>query len=303
MEKLSQKNTDESGEGVFEKSSPENELSPEILFNILKKIKPIDSFNTAAHSIKAPGYWESKTKIKLSDLLVKVFTEGLLGFNRGQDNKYTEKDVRSTERWKEEMLQKKPNPIFVRIVRSPEHNPERFQRIGGIQILFNIDNFKEKVNQGKDGNFASQSYNEHGVHKREFPVHSYTTGNELEHVSHKDNPDDYISIDEYIDDSDLDKYKKDGYYTGSHTAEYLLYSRVAPRFFTGILLSQEDEQNLRPVIKSMQDAYKDKPELMIPIYNHNGDMLWPQKMTYEEIVDMKKNTENQEEESSEGNKE
>ena len=36
-------------------------------------------------------------------------------------------------------------------------------------------------------------------------------------------------------------------------------------------------------IAVMKDIEQDKPELLVPIYDLNGNLLWPKQMSYEEV--------------------
>lgn len=60
--------------------------------------------------------------------------------------------------------------------------------------------------------------------------------------------------------------------------------RVSPREYVGFLLSgkQENfEDNVKKLVNSMR-----RTGLSLPIYNMNGDLLWPQRMSHSEIVQM-----------------
>ena len=65
---------------------------------------------------------------------------------------------------------------------------------------------------------------------------------------------------------------------------FALPYRVAPRRFNGIVINNCNDERLIPMVKgNMLEIYKDKPELMLPIYNMDGDLLWPKQMPYKEI--------------------
>jgi hypothetical protein len=88
---------------------------------------------------------------------------------------------------------------------------------------------------------------------------------------------------------------------------FFVTSRVAPRFFTGVVfecdfsrnddsdayeidydnLSAEEQHivdtTAQKLAATMLKVYKDKPELLVPIYNVNGDMYWPQRMKYADV--------------------
>ena len=45
---------------------------------------------------------------------------------------------------------------------------------------------------------------------------------------------------------------------------------------------QKIQQHVNEVVRAMQETYKNKPEMMVPIYDRGGNLLWPQQMSYEE---------------------
>lgn len=76
--------------------------------------------------------------------------------------------------------------------------------------------------------------------------------------------------------------------------EYNLFSRVAPRFFTGICVGilekgqpQNDqhviEHRINEIVVEMREMLTSKPESLLPIYDYSGNLLWPKQMTYEEV--------------------
>lgn len=72
------------------------------------------------------------------------------------------------------------------------------------------------------------------------------------------------------------------------------FYRVAPRFFQGIVINRQ----LNEIPKGLEDVYsaelktivetetatlEDKKNLLLPIYDSGGNLLWPRKMSYEEV--------------------
>lgn len=43
------------------------------------------------------------------------------------------------------------------------------------------------------------------------------------------------------------------------------------------------QQRVNEVVEAMTATYKDKPEMMVPIYDRGGNLLWPKPMGYEEV--------------------
>lgn len=76
-----------------------------------------------------------------------------------------------------------------------------------------------------------------------------------------------------------------------------VYTRVAPRFFLGTLvswpekesgLSDQDrekcESGLKELISETHNIYKNKPEQVIPIVSTHGDLLWPEHLNKWEVL-------------------
>lgn len=64
----------------------------------------------------------------------------------------------------------------------------------------------------------------------------------------------------------------------------VVLNRVAPREFTGLVLPDNQlvwEKSLGKVLASMR-----KTGLSLPVYTRNGDLIWPKRMSHEEIVQM-----------------
>ncbi|MDO8511660.1 MAG: hypothetical protein Q7S57_00130 [bacterium] len=70
---------------------------------------------------------------------------------------------------------------------------------------------------------------------------------------------------------------------------FALSYRIAPRKFRGIVLScplnQIDENSslLDSVRLQMEEVNKTKPEFLVPIYDINGNLLYPKQMSYDEV--------------------
>lgn len=68
-------------------------------------------------------------------------------------------------------------------------------------------------------------------------------------------------------------------------AGFAALHRIPPRIFQGIVVGESDMENLDGIIKTMIGAYTDKPEMLLPIYDESGNLLWPQRLPYEELKD------------------
>ncbi|MDD3774295.1 MAG: hypothetical protein PHW50_03395 [Patescibacteria group bacterium] len=62
--------------------------------------------------------------------------------------------------------------------------------------------------------------------------------------------------------------------------------RISPRQFEGIVLGSDFKpEELQQIIHAMQRAYAEKPELLVPIYDIGGNMIWPKKMFYLDLLE------------------
>lgn len=114
---------------------------------------------------------------------------------------------------------------------------------------------------------------------------------------------------------DLEEEFKQSYILRHRQGEdgYVISHRVAPRKFIGIVLNPQRlktsdeikrfgtnnildpgemtatddskvlEEDITTLVKLMAETYKGKEELMLPIYDRAGNLLWPEKMSYEDI--------------------
>ncbi len=73
---------------------------------------------------------------------------------------------------------------------------------------------------------------------------------------------------------------------------FALRGRIPPRFFQGLAVVHEEsykpngnaEKDLvTEVVELMLKANEDHPERLIPIYDAEGSLIWPEKMSYDEI--------------------
>ncbi len=81
-----------------------------------------------------------------------------------------------------------------------------------------------------------------------------------------------------LNEEGLSKVDEDYGFIASH--------RVAPRLFRGVVCeakSIESEKYIEQVKKVILNTYKNKPELLLPIYDIDGNLLWPKQMSYEEV--------------------
>lgn len=69
---------------------------------------------------------------------------------------------------------------------------------------------------------------------------------------------------------------------------FVLYPSIPPNLFQGLVLDPEnfelsDGKAITDLANLLTKIYGRNLEFLIPIYNTNGDLLWPQQMNYKEI--------------------
>ncbi|KKS96294.1 hypothetical protein A3B05_01305 [Candidatus Giovannonibacteria bacterium RIFCSPLOWO2_01_FULL_43_160] len=238
-----------------EPKSPESELSQEVLERVMAKVQDIGSYPTAFTAIE-----DDKTL----DTTKNVLQYGLLGSQRPSLDTGDRGD-RSKEKWAYLARKTKKNIVHFNIVGrtilgagQEERNPV-MRHIGrsywtrivsgsekGFVILFNSKEFADGwENDGeKDGLKRRTYYQRGGFHEWE---------------TRRDPSDEWYGVGPIPDSG------------------FVMRDRIAPRFFKGIIpvgktLSLEELVLLMFEIKTF-----------LPIFDSNGNLLWPQKMSYEEV--------------------
>ncbi len=144
---------------------------------------------------------------------------------------------------------------------------------GAIGLIFRLDKFKED----------STRYGSEGLLEAYAKLNTYHAVNQLEHARgvSKENP-------------------KTGKQLPHTEFGFVLSARVAPRFFEGVVFNgphldgAEDkyavdkspeamERTGEKIVKAMLDAHKDDPENLLPIYDVDGNLWWPEKMDRKKI--------------------
>lgn len=279
-EKLRQKT--ESGETILyketeklvEKGKLERGLTPEIIENVMSRVQDINKNGTAYTGVVRDQGGKIKSEEQRLGEFQHVLQEGLLG--SPDYNPYgVEKD-----RWVHNMknLEKRKELVvhFNIVGRTQDHIPENSTQI--LETLFmNGPNCIGII-------FDDQSFKEVKLEKEPFKNKGGKT--------------------KYAIWGEEDE---QGRRMPSLEMGFVLSHRVAPRFFRGIVFGEPAgpvnpeetkkgpwriPKDTRPeaiakraeeIIFAILNAYKDKPELLIPVYDIYGNLWWPKKMKYEEI--------------------
>jgi hypothetical protein len=90
---------------------------------------------------------------------------------------------------------------------------------------------------------------------------------------------------------------------GGWDSGHVLFGRIPPRYFRGIVIqyfksalghpaNAEEEtdpkiiqEKVDEIVHTMLTVDQDKPQLLLPIYDSGGNLLWPRHMTHEQVVE------------------
>ncbi|MCL5795440.1 MAG: hypothetical protein M1338_03715 [Patescibacteria group bacterium] len=313
------------------KEDEANELSPEIFDTVMDKVIDIDKKGTAysviffANEFKPPKnmfneeirmssdeLWEARKKteqedkLKLNSTLSKLFSEGLLGNNKGSS--FGKEEINKNKWFK--YVRNEPNSIYFNIVgRSKDGNilhkkesstkPEilysEYYQIVAARItrppykaaclLFKLDSFHETTPQikGKGVKMGHHEFmvNESDGHDCEFWHEQF--GDSLpgskEVLEHP-------RFDEFVK---LNKITEDGYPKVYTEYGFVAENRIAPRFFSGLMVYNTDPQSIESIVSTIKESLHGKESLLVPIYDVYGNLIWPKKMEREEIKKMMEN--------------
>lgn len=255
----------------------EIELSPEAIEAIMAKVQDIDSPGLAYH-LPNTGRLDS------------IFENGILGQEKDAKEKPTNR-----RDWAKKVRKNKREVVFFNITGRGDKELDELsygakssdteiansyyvrpnQNHNKYVILFNLSGFKEKE--------PNEDYR-----NERFQNKSREYRPDLLQSRHR--------IEGYEDwkDTGFDPEKADKIPFSRISTEYgyFLSYRVAQRYFEGIAIkpSGTEEEQVKNMIaesesvsKMMLEKYKGKENLLIPIYDVHGNLLWPKQMNYEEV--------------------
>jgi hypothetical protein len=249
------------------------ELSPEFLEMVMAKVQDINKKGIGFHTIKTFNW----------DDVRDILQNGLLGRTKGANKK-------NPDSWAKAVRKNKSAEVYFNItgrfkIIMPKQDAagntlldEQGKEVEealpaviensqwgakeSVTFLFDLNTFKENV----------QPQGDKDENRKKLPVHSFTPnlGVPIRGVDEGNKP---------VVDSQ---------------GGFELKARVAPRFFRGIVIGlnksyynllspAEIRAKVDEIIKNMKDIYKDKQDLMLPVYDIQGNLLWPKEMSYEEV--------------------
>jgi hypothetical protein len=302
-----------SGQSEFPEENPENaqmvemeeqdskskefELTPEIEELIMAKVQDIVKYGVAfsrcarfakRREIKERGREETANRDnEQMEKIKSVLNSGLLGRALTKEyNKTPDKDLKTI--WAENVRKNRDAVIHFNIVGRSTGLKEDlggtgpgglglksfYSGEGSVSVIFDLTGFRD-TSASFTSQFPYDDMYHHTEHFKSFPgeTHTYRTNSPSEYSGWK---------------------RGDAGYLES-TAEFgfVAYHRIAPQRFRGLFLDRSrDEESktwhvqdseIKRLVQIMTEVYKEHPDQLLPVYDNNGNLLWPKQMSYEEV--------------------
>lgn len=255
----------------LEIKSDEFQLTPEIQEMVMKKVRDIDAYGTAFSSLSFQQEIEDEN-VRFDSIL----KNGLLGSSGYHDaGDGSDRLINWHHSVRSEVLKSK---IWFNIVGRMRNvrGPQQIKESGmidknGVAVVFDLDHFKEL----KPG--ALNIY-----FKRKKHVSDTFSAN----VANKGVGYYVSTIFESLQGKNLRTGKGNKFsYKSSSCHGFMIPFRIAPRLFTGLIANTTDPEFANSTVQTMLSVYKEKTDNILPVYNTSGDLLWPQRMSHQEVKD------------------
>ncbi len=305
---MSEKSSQNNIENNPAPKSTESALSPEVLEKVMDKVQDIDEKGTAYSNIIAlGGPYKNEVFIKKRKLDI-IFRDGLLGTGERsvEVDDIVEEIKNKKEKWLEEIKTKKIGPyVYFNIVGralekfkndKPEIAQSEYIHHGSsdaIIFLFDLRSFKEII-----PTIGQRD-------KKPGKAHTFAIDDPTVNQSFAFIREELLRNAEYVKLSETERFEKackiladkepkvvnnEGKPKSYTEYGFILSPRVAPRLFRGVVLNIAGEtktdilQNrVNNIFDMMRSVYKNRTQLLIPIYDIHGNLWWPKKMSYEEV--------------------
>jgi len=278
--------------------NPEQELSPEVLEKVMEKVIDVCTSGLAIKSISS-----EKNK------LVSFLKMGLIGssyypdqvaLSRETDNLMSS-EMNFLNKYKRELSNRKikhiDSPVFFNIMgrslnyNSSEREPiqhlyetaqtSRNQRPFG--IIFDLKRFKEVAPSGEDnvGGTKNIPFDSFCVDDISL-VYSVIKFLKRKGITETEARSMLAPKSEFLKSEEAIKEgfsTREGLLKSSSEYGFFLNGRVAPRDFRGFFVSLNADE----VLKTQLSIYGSDPDQLLPIYDIDGNLLWPKQMNYEEV--------------------
>src|SRR3989339_271885 len=227
----------------------EEELSPEIIETIMEKVMDIDTAGLGYSSISST--WTENPRVMNS-----IFRNGLFGRETGHENIGGYR-----------LSSKSPQENWARNLREHKQGHTYFNVVGRTTL----ENKKGDIYPLLEKNHRYYGVDVNGLYDNNLTRMNLTSIEDVHRVE------------------DIKPVETWGFVTST---------RIAPRFFKGIILGDETYESGKGMVsrnpnelqkqvniykEKMFNIYKNSPDLFLPIYSTNGNLLWPKQMSYEEV--------------------
>lgn len=280
-----------------EASPQEKELSPEIIERIMDKVEDINRFGIAFHTI---GANRKRQKNSLEDIL----RDGVLGITAGSSQKKYKEEFNQRKTWMADVRKRNELPMvwFDVLGDYPKSCPtiKDCYWVGlnpvrplNITIIFDLQKYNDPVGTREDFSAKLKKLKDDGSPD---PLNDFIKQcTQLGNFMPADTQGPAFHGGNWA--GGLPNQAR-----GGHDEGHVLFGGIPPRYFRGIVIqyfesslghpseAKEEtdpkliQEKVNEIAGMMLTVDKDKPQLLLPIYDSGGNLLWPKHMTHEEVA-------------------
>ena len=225
-----------------------------------------------------------------------VLKSGVLGFGKGTELKEEGQDRsvdQPAEVYVNQLKQKSTEPlmhfnIVGRTIKAGGMNPYRteisqtyWMSEGAVAIVFDVSSYQEvppdRELKLKQRTFRINDPRVCGIYRRLKEDMSSDTAPGLEELKNK------------MDRDNSKMVNSEGSLMSEEDYGFVFSSRIPPRVFRGIVINSDfgaSDEIIVKIVSMMGGMYKDKQGLLLPIYDGQGNLLWPKKLGHEEVKNL-----------------
>lgn len=282
-------------EKIVETKKLEKELSPEAKKMIMEKIQDINLPEIAFHTIIGLN--------RRDETLQGLLQDGILGVDTKtrREEKY-KSDFNQRQAWITDMKKKGELPkvwfdISGRYTQSAPTMKDSFwlrtsnaTKPLSITIVFDLSKYNDPIGTYSEYQSELEKIKDSG-----------SSDPEKDFIKQNSKLGSYMPADTEGPDIHFMTRQPDERTRGGWDSGYVLFGRIPPRFFQAIVVRYfreevdkygENTEETNPSIiqekvleiaNEMLSVDKDKPNLLLPIYDTQGNLLWPEQMDHEEV--------------------
>ncbi len=281
------------------------EIPSELKERVMGKMADVLEKGTAFRGLGGSDYKFFADQKRRDEFMRSVIRDGLLGTNAelyfdGSDDPIAHKWARAV---------KKGNArVYANIIGRTINNIADAPFVSHMNVIFSIDNFQETIPQqrrdliGKSKTFrhdsAGAGYNVQLMVER-LGLEPNTSIKDLVTLLKENQA--FVKEKFEVEENNetlipallryIDRIPQDGLV--NPTEGVMITHRIAPRYYKGFVLAPEQpisreerqsfDKEIAIFIRQMVIAVHDLPERILPVYDVDGNMLWPEQITHEEI--------------------